>query len=189
MQAKAEETHNTMKLKLATHVEELNDYIRREADYYQTIEDKRKRRSDIKGELSEYEDIYEATDEYWSKWNPIGMLIGGKTARRQAQIDNPELVKEKRELDSEIYEMNYGRGALHRNTRFYNMKSLHEDKLTDALASLNLLEGDIKTTIVQNEDGTYKNILDDEEIPEYVDPEFDTPMEPTITTRVPGRGY
>ena len=189
MQTKAEETHNAMRLKLATHIEEYNDYVMRENEYYEDIESKKEARLDINKELSEYEDIYEATGEYWSKWNPIGMLIGGKTARRQASISNPELVAEKRKLDAEIYEMNYGKGALHRNHQFYNLKSLHEDKLIDALASLNLLEGDVKTSVVQNVDGTYKNILDDEEIPEYVDPEFDTPMEPTITTRVPGRGY
>ena len=32
------------------------------------------------------------------------------------------------------------------------------------------------------------NILDKEEIPEYIGPKYDT-QEPTITTRVPGRGY
>ena len=85
--------------------------------------------------------------------------------------------------------MNYGRRSLLRYEQFYNMKSLFEDKLIDALAGLNLLEGDAKTSIAQNVDGTYKNILDEEEIPEYISPEFGTSAEPTITTRVPGRGY
>tara|TARA_R110002012_G_scaffold225798_2_gene397781 strand:- start:6178 stop:7047 length:870 start_codon:yes stop_codon:yes gene_type:complete len=190
MQTQANQAHEELKLKLASHIEEYNSYANTESSYYQDIEDKKTRSKEISEELSEYANIYEASGDYWSPWNPIGILIGGTTPYAAAQRANPELSQEKRKLDLEAYEMNYGRQALHRNDRFHNMKDMHENSIEDVLYSLNLLEEEGgKTSLTLNEDGTYKNILEDKEIPDYVDPEFGDDPEPTITTRVPGRGY
>lgn len=190
MQTKANQAHDQLKLKLASHIEEYNKYTNTETQYYQDIEDKKARSKEIGDELSAYAKIYEASGDYWSPWNPIGMLIGGTTPYAAARQAYPELAKEKRKLDLEAYEMNYGRGALHRNNRFHNIKNMHENRIEDVLYSLNLLEEEgAKTSLTLNADGTYNNILEPTEIPEYVDSEFRDEPEPTITTRVPGRGY
>ena len=166
-QAKANMLSSELYSDLNKSIDEYNRLTLTQREYFDTIEEKEERRDIINQELDEYQSVISQADdrksvfqqEYWSRLNPIGMLVGGKTARMQALFDNPDLVDEKRQLDDDIYQMKYGENSIYRDDNFSLAYKVAEDNIDDILNSLRVLEGDLtKTQLEINVDGTYKNI-------------------------------
>tara|TARA_R110002012_G_scaffold58363_4_gene151427 strand:+ start:4823 stop:5623 length:801 start_codon:yes stop_codon:yes gene_type:complete len=166
-QTKAENLSSELSLDLNTSIDKYNQMLLITKENEKTLQEKRDRREVINQELDEYQSVISEADdrnpvfqqEYWSRLNPIGMMVGGKTARIQTLQDNPDLVSEKRKLDDEIYQSTYGPSALHRDDVFNKQFAVTKDEIQDIINSLNIIEGDqTKTQLQINEDGTYKNI-------------------------------